>query len=117
MNKCHFKVVGKTKDGRRAMVRCVYCRRVSSANLERAKIGVFPAAVCAFQNIRGFGDMIKWITKLLKIRQCGGCKKRQHWINRVINFALIGRLSLQAVKACIAAAGLFCRYLHRAKQR
>lgn len=87
-NKCHFKVIGKTKDGRRALVRCVYCRRKSTANPDRAAVGVFPNAICKFQNIRGVGDVIKWITSLLSIKQCGKCKNRQHWLNRWFPFRM-----------------------------
>ena len=36
--------------------------------------------------MRGFGDMVKRATDLLNIKQCGGCKKRQKWLNKKFPF-------------------------------
>ena len=36
--------------------------------------------------MKGFGDMVKRATDLLHIKQCGGCKKRQEWLNKKIPF-------------------------------
>ena len=38
----------------------------------------------------GFGDTIKSVTDLLGIKQCGGCAKRQRYLNRLIPYKKIG---------------------------
>ena len=35
---------------------------------------------------RGLGDTVARITKALGIRPCGGCRKRQAWLNRVFPY-------------------------------
>lgn len=31
--------------------------------------------------IRGLGDVVERVTRAVGIKQCGGCKKRQAWLN------------------------------------
>jgi len=38
------------------------------------------------QRIRGLGDLIAAGTKAVGIRPCGGCKKRQEALNRMVPF-------------------------------
>lgn len=38
----------------------------------------------------GFGDTIKSVTDLLNIKQCGGCAKRQRYLNRLIPYKKTG---------------------------
>ena len=35
---------------------------------------------------KGLGDTIARITNRLGIRQCGGCKKRQSWLNKNVSY-------------------------------
>ena len=36
--------------------------------------------------MRGLGDVVKRVTDALHIPQCGGCKKRQEWLNKAVPF-------------------------------
>jgi len=36
--------------------------------------------------MKGLGDLIKKGTDKLGIKQCGGCKKRQEWLNKKFPF-------------------------------
>ena len=38
------------------------------------------------KKLNGLGDLVKKGTDLLKIKQCGGCKKRQEWLNKKFPF-------------------------------
>ena len=38
------------------------------------------------QNSKGLGDTIKNITHRLGMKQCGGCKKRQEYLNKVVPY-------------------------------
>ena len=35
---------------------------------------------------KGFGDTIAKMTKAIGIKPCGGCKKRQEWLNKKIPY-------------------------------
>ena len=39
----------------------------------------------------GLGDVIKHATTRLGVRQCGGCARRQAWLNRLVVFTRSGR--------------------------
>jgi len=34
----------------------------------------------------GSGDLVKGLTDALRIPQCGGCRERQDWLNRRLQF-------------------------------
>ena len=36
--------------------------------------------------LRGLGDVVAAATKAIGIQPCGGCKKRQDWLNRAVPF-------------------------------
>ncbi len=36
--------------------------------------------------LRGLGDVIAKATKAVGIKPCGGCKKRQEWLNKKVPF-------------------------------
>lgn len=36
--------------------------------------------------IRGLGDVVARITKFVGLKPCGGCKKRQEWLNEKVPF-------------------------------
>jgi hypothetical protein len=38
------------------------------------------------RKMKGLGDLIKKGTDKLGIKQCGGCKKRQEWLNQKFPF-------------------------------
>jgi hypothetical protein len=38
------------------------------------------------RKMKGLGDLIKKGTEKLGIKQCGGCKKRQEWLNQKFPF-------------------------------
>lgn len=38
------------------------------------------------KRLRGLGDVVAKVTGALHIRQCGGCKKRQAVLNRMVPF-------------------------------
>lgn len=48
---------------------------------------VAPAAQPApTERIRGLGDVVHKVTSKLRIRECGGCKKRREALNRLVPF-------------------------------
>lgn len=38
------------------------------------------------QKVRGLGDVVAAATSALGIKPCGGCKKRQSWLNKLVKF-------------------------------
>jgi len=40
---------------------------------------------------RGLGDTVKKVTDKLGIKQCGGCKKRQETLNRLVPYPKPGK--------------------------
>lgn len=45
-----------------------------------------PRRNCPKAPSRGLGDTIAKITRFLRIRQCGGCKKRQKKLNELVSY-------------------------------
>ena len=39
-----------------------------------------------YRGYRGLGDVVKRVTVFLNIKQCGGCLKRQNWLNELFPF-------------------------------
>lgn len=38
------------------------------------------------QKVTGLGDVVAAVTKAVGIKPCNGCKRRQSWLNRLVNF-------------------------------
>jgi hypothetical protein len=38
------------------------------------------------QKVRGLGDIVAAATSALGIKPCGGCKRRQSWLNKLVKF-------------------------------
>lgn len=36
------------------------------------------------ERVRGLGDVVAGITKAFGFKSCGGCGKRQHWLNQKV---------------------------------
>ncbi len=52
----------------------------------RAAAGLSPVRPADAKPMRGLGDAVKRVTDALHIPQCGGCKKRQEWLNKAVPF-------------------------------
>lgn len=71
-----------------------YCKRVviygtsSGRAFDPKKDGGHPAAKAALRRMesRGLGDTIAKITSAVGIKPCGGCKKRQAALNRMVPY-------------------------------
>lgn len=75
----------------------VNCRHWVDAGLDEAGTcskglhGGSPAIkdcnACPDRRRRGLGDVVNDAAKAVGIPTCGGCKKRQEWLNRLVPFA------------------------------
>ena len=43
------------------------------------------------QKARGLGDTVAKMTKAVGIKPCGGCKKRQEWLNKKVPYRQQGQ--------------------------
>jgi hypothetical protein len=98
---CEFKAIGKAKDGRTryACTRCkqgVYLSFREPSRIHRQcqhgkpEPPLKPIHEDLPEESRQllFGDRIKQLTDALGIPQCGGCAKRQEWLNNAHQWVL-----------------------------
>ena len=62
-------------------------KKQSTTGVAKAKAkGKAKAKIKQQKRLRGAGDVVAMVTKRAGMRQCGGCRKRQHWLNKLIPF-------------------------------
>jgi len=47
---------------------------------------------CEKDSPRGLGDTVAKLAKILGIKQCGGCKKRQKLLNRLVSYEKVAKM-------------------------